>query len=410
VTARSREEPEARGWLAAARWRLTAVVRDVAARLGLLDHLQRLRGLRANRRRASRARAVVPTILANIAAAVDEVEPGTWRTHTMLHTLSDVTVLTAGPTGQPFRALIKIAETDAAAEGLDWQRRTLTALHGDERVGDWRALLPHVLDSGETEGTAYLVENRLVGTSLEHALARPAAQQTALRAAADAVGRLHRATSIEGTVGAEILDRWVREPMHALGDVAGDARGTRSTLAGLAALSDQLHTTLEDQPVTLSWVHGDYAPNNILTGPDGQISGIVDWEFAHPEDFPSLDIVTLLLTARMFTRRQELGRVVCDLLATPTWTDSEAPLVAGAHDARACAAIGTASVVLLCWLRHVNWMLTRCTRYADSGLWIHANVLTVLDALGQGARGSSSSMPAGIGRGVEQAPSKSPTE
>jgi aminoglycoside phosphotransferase len=392
------------------RWRLTAVGRDLTARLGLLGHLQRLRGFRANRRRANRAHVVVPTILANIAGVLDEVEPGTWRTHEMLHTLSDVTILTAGPTGQPFRALIKIAETAAAAEGLDWQRRTLTALHGDERLGDWRALLPRVLDSGETEGTAYLVENRLSGTSLEHALARPVAQQTAMREAADAVGRLHRATSIEATVGAEILTRWVGEPTRALGEVAGHARGRRSTLAGLARLSDQLTATLEDQPMTLSWVHGDYAPNNILTEPDGQISGIVDWEFAHPEDFPSLDIVTLLLTARMSIRRQELGRVVCDLIAAPTWTHSEAQLVAGAHDAHACAAIGTETVVLLCWLRHVAWMITRCTRYADNGLWIHANIHTVLDTLGQAARSSSSSAPPGSGRGVEQTPSKSPTE
>ena len=381
VSARSRAQGPGHEWLAAVRWRLVGKVRDLAARFGVLDHLQRLRGFREDRRRATRAQAVIPTILARLADARSEPEPGTWQTHELLRTESDVAILTVGPMGQPFQALIKIAETKAAADGLDWQRRTLIALHGDERLGDWRTLLPHVLDAGETAGTAYLVEQRLTGTSLGQTITQPAAQHAALRSAADAVGRLHRATASDGTVDAAILERWVMAPTRALGEIMGRSRGQRSALAALARLADELRASLEDQPITLSWVHGDYAPNNILSGSDGQVSGIVDWEFGYPEDFPSLDVVTLLLTARMSIRRQELGRVVCELVAGPTWTPDEAEIVAAAHDARACAAIGTETVVVLCWLRHVASMLTRCTRYADNGLWMHANVYDVLNSI-----------------------------
>ena len=386
VTARTRAQGPVQEWLAVARWRLVGKVRDLTARFGVLDHLQRLRGFREDRRRAARAYAVVPTILANLADVPAALEPGTWQTHELLRTESDVAILTVGPTGQPFQALIKIAETQAAAEGLDWQRRTLIALHEDERLGNWRTLLPHVLDAGETAGAAYLVEQRLSGTSLGHALTQPAAQHAALRSAADAVGRLHSATASDGTVGAEILERWVNAPIRALGEITGRSRGQRSALTALARLCDDLRAILEDQPITLSWVHGDYAPNNILSGPDGEVSGIVDWEFGHPEDFPSLDVVTLLLTARMSVRRQELGRVVRDLLADPTWTPGEAEIVAAAHDAHVCAAIGTETVVVLCWLRHVAAMLTRCTRYAANGLWMHANVHAVLNSIPQRPR------------------------
>ena len=368
------------------RWRLVGVVRDVTARLGVLDQLQRLRGLREDRRRATRTRAIVPTILAKLAEVPAGLEPATWQTHALLHTDSDVAILTVGPTGQPFQALVKIAETEAAAEGLVWQRSALIALHGDARLGDFRTLLPHVLDAGETAGTAYLVEQRLTGTSLGDALTQPAAQDGALRSAADAVGRLHSATASEGTVGEEILERWVNAPIRALGEITGRSRGGRSALTALARLSDDLRATLDDQPITLSWVHGDYAPNNILSGPDGQVSGIVDWEFGHPEDFPSLDVVTLLLTARMSVRRHELGRVVCDLLADPAWTPGEAAIVAAATDAHVWAAIGTETVVVLCWLRHVAAMLTRCTRYAENGLWMHANVHAILNSILQQPR------------------------
>jgi len=353
--------------------------RDLAAQLGLLERLQRLRGLRAARRRAVRAHALVPAILANLATVLGE-EHETWRTHEMLRTLSDVTILTAGPVGLPYRALIKIADTPVAADGVVWQRTALGILHDDERLGDWRAFLPRVLDAGQTGGTAYLVEHRLKGGSLEHALTQPPIREIAVRAAVDAIGHLHRATATEATIGEEILDRWVGAPIAVLSEVAGHSRGARATLAGLARLSESLRATLEDQPIILSWVHGDYAPGNILTSPDGHISGIVDWEHAHAEDLPSLDVITLLLTTRMVVRRQELGRVVCDLVAASAWTDAEAQLVAAAHDAQPCAALGTETVVLLCWLRHVATTIARFG-FADNGLWMWANIHSVLDAL-----------------------------
>jgi hypothetical protein len=86
-----------------------------------------------------------------------------------------------------------------------------------------------------------------------------------------------------------------------------------------------------------------------------------------------------MLTVRMVARQQELGRVVNELLANPVWSETEAEIIAAAPDADICAALGTETVILLCWLRHAAWMITRCSRYARSGLWIHANVHAVLD-------------------------------
>jgi len=377
---------EAREIVSRLRWRLLATGRDLTDRFGILGHLERLRVLRSDHRRASRARAVVATLLGSLGeVAGDSGAPGSWRAHEMLRTSSDLTILTAGPPNGPFRALIKIAETRSAADMLDWQRRTLLTLREDERLGDWRSLLPHVLAAGEADGTAYLVEERIAGTDLQFALARPGDHSPALRGAGEAISRLHRATASDATIGPEILDRWVRRPIAALAAGVGRSSATRTSQAALARLAEDLCTTLEGLVVTISWVHGDYSPGNILTGPDGRVSGIIDWEFAHPQDLPALDVVTLLLTARMCVRRQELGQIVCDILDGPRWSDAEASLVGAAYGMGVEGAITTETVVLLCWLRHVARMISRHRRYVDRALWIHGNVDSVLESLARPA-------------------------
>ena len=377
----SPQSPTARTVLAIAGWSVIAIGRDIVARLGMLGHIQRLQSFRANRRRSRRAQLFVPEILANVAPVAGFIEPASWTVHKLLHTDSDVTVVAAGSPRRPFQALIKVADTPAAAAGLRWQCEALTTLRDDARLGDLRALLPQVLDTGEALGSAYLVESSVGGLGLDHLLRSHPARDTGVSEAASAIGRLHAATARETTIGDELLERWVGEPMRILREVTRDSPGADSTHAALERLAVELHDALEGKPIVVSWVHGDYGPGNILTAENGRVSGIVDWEFAQPDDFPSLDVVTLLLTVRMCVRRQELGRVVRDLVANPAWSESEAALVAASPDADTCAEIGIKRVVLLCWLRHTAWMITRASRYASSGLWLHTNIHHVLDDL-----------------------------
>jgi|GEM_PF-2480597 len=362
-------------------WRGLAAIRDIVARLGLLGHLQRLRNYGIDRRRSKRAKKIVPRIIAGLAVSAGNMDSATWRVNSVLSTDSDVLVVKAGPPERPSKALIKIAEAPTAAEGLKWQVEVLTTLKGDPRLGEWRELLPQVLDAGEVAASAYLVETRVTGVNLENALRYPASADPALRDAAAAIGHLHRATAEVVSVGRDHLDRWVREPIRVLVAATGRARGHRPTGPAFERLAAELCAALEGQSISVSWVHGDYGPGNILMGPDHQVSGIVDWEFAHRADFPSLDVVTLLLTARMYVRRQELGRVVCDLLEAPNWSGTESALIGAAADAATWQTIGMDRVVLLCWLRHTASMIERASRYASRGLWLHTNIRMVLEAL-----------------------------
>ena len=377
----SRRFYDVRGRVPAPQWLLVGQLRDLLSRLGLLDQLQLVRTLPANRRHATRARTFAASVLADVS---DAREDGPWRTYNLVSTNRDVAVLAAGPTTHPLRAVIKVAETPAAAEGLECHRRALRALQGDERLGSWRSVIPRVLDAGEADGLAYILEQRLPGTHLERLLGRTEVRERALQASAAAIGRLHVATAREVQVDHGMLERWVSEPARVLAEVLGKGRGRGDALAALGRLEDHLRAAIAAGPVAVSWVHGDYYHRNILAGPDGTVTGIVDWEFADPQDLPAVDVVTLLLTVRMWRRHQELGQVVADLVTNPTWTPSEARMLVSAQSDVVACPLGTKSLVLLCWLRHAAAKFTRRTGYDDHGLWMHANVHTVLAALAQG--------------------------
>ena len=171
-----------------------------------------------------------PRSSANIAPVAGVIEPAGWTAEKLVHTGSDVTVLAAGSRRRPLQALIKVADTPAAAAGLKWQCEALTTLRGDARLGNLRDLLPRVLDAGEALGTAYVVESRVGGLGLEQLLRKRATREKAVSQAANAIGRLHSATARDTTVGKELLERWVGEPMRILREVTRTRRApTRRT-------------------------------------------------------------------------------------------------------------------------------------------------------------------------------------
>ena len=57
-----------------------------------------------------------------------------------------------------------------------------------------------------------------------------------------------------------------------------------------------LHEYLAGRLVTLGWTHGDFYSGNVLAGPDGLVTGIVDWSQAREQDLLALDLVFWLLT------------------------------------------------------------------------------------------------------------------
>jgi hypothetical protein len=156
---------------------------------------------------------------------------------------------------------------------------------------------------------------------------------------------------------------------------------TERKQAALDAVAGELRDALGGRTMPVSWVHGDFSPENIVMSPTGdQVVGILDWERARPNDVPWLDALHLVLTTRSVLTRRDLGDTVCRLRARAAWTADEraaleiAPeLVPETLDGRA--------MLLFCWLRHVESNLTKCTRFGNHRVWLRHNVVGVLEAM-----------------------------
>jgi aminoglycoside phosphotransferase (APT) family kinase protein len=147
-------------------------------------------------------------------------------------------------------------------------------------------------------------------------------------------------------------------------------------------LSDELHHALSGRTLTVSWVHGDFTPGNILVTPDGaSVTGIIDWDHSASKELPQLDLVLLLLSTRILVQRRELGDIIRELLIDNRWTAQERALLDNAYLALPGDALDVRPVVLLTWLRHVASNLSKSADYARHRLWVSKNIDGVLNYL-----------------------------
>ena len=294
------------------------------------------------------------------------LDNGIWEQEKALRTASDTAVImvrvTAGRSG-----VLKVAATDSGVDSLRREVEVLRRLCSDERLGAWRSMLPVPWQAGGIGGGgAFLLTNRLPGGKLQPGMAR--------RITASAfytIAPLHNLDRAVRVADNAMLRCWVDEP------VAEIARAVENT-ASLDRMAAELHEYFAGRKVTLGWTHGDFYSGNVLAGPDGLVTGIVDWSQAREQDLLALDLVFWLLTVpapgpgypRSFGSRVAAG------LRQP-WTIAESGLIGTVIDGDP---ISKRVLLLLAWLRHVAGNLEKSDRYADSVLWARRNISPVLKA------------------------------
>ena len=289
-----------------------------------------------------------------------------WQSEQELPTVSDSAVImvrvTDGEVG-----VLKVAMTGSGVASLRREREVLSRLQSDERLGPWRDLLPVPLGAGDVNGGAFLLTSRLPGRDGRQVAPDLGGLHTL--AAVNAITPLHRVTSATHVINDLLLKQLVDEP-------AGRLREAVRHKDAVDRLAAALRTQLAGRWVTLGWTHGDFYPGNVLIGPAGRVTGIVNWSQVRENDLVILDIVFWLLTVPRPGQPREFGaRVAARLDRSPCWRPAESSLLA----TRAYGdPLSGQALLLLAWLRHVTDNLAKSDRYAASPVWSRRNIAPVL--------------------------------
>lgn len=361
---------------------MTDIALNTAIGRRLLPRLGRLRRSWGSRRELARACDLVPAILATIPPQKDAHSPAVWSVQRAEWTGASVAVITVGPERRPPTAVLKLTGTGDGPVSLQRHATALAALHGDPRLGEWRAFLPKLVAQGEIAGQTYVVEQALSGRMADTLVSDPGARVRMQIAAAATIGQLHRRTASSVVVDTSVLDRWINQPLRLIRRLIPSLSNTSRNDGALHRLATELNRALAGRTLSVSWIHGDFWPRNVLVSPDGaMLTGIVDWDRAAPEELPLHDLLHLLVYTRKLVQRRELGDVLRALLCGARWTSHERALLDEAESALPGDAIGQRAMVLIYWLRHVAGTLAQSSKYARSWLWVTKNVKSVLRSL-----------------------------
>jgi Ser/Thr protein kinase RdoA (MazF antagonist) len=306
-------------------------------------------------------------------AAARAVLPGGWSCECALRTVTDSAVFAVrGPRGQA--GVLKVATTESGMAGLRREREVLSRLGSDEQLGEWRALLPALVDAGEAGPGAFLLTNRLPGRNGRD-LPRAAASRLT-PAMAGAIAPLHSRTQIPRRVDEELLDQWVDQPAERIRTALPAGRTALCAGWAIGRLAGALRAGLAGRLLALGWAHGDLHPGNLLVNADGQVTGIVDWGGACEQDLPAVDLAFWLLAVGAPGQPREFGRRVAARLSSGRfWTAAESRLL----DSAAAGGLAAGrTLLLMAWLRHVASNLAKSERYASNPLWLRWNVIPVL--------------------------------
>lgn len=334
---------------------------NISARLEVVTGLRPLRAARARRRYGPELARHVP----------DGLALGTVR-----RTVNGVALAPAGPVGEPPTVLVKLGTNPGSDGVLSRSINVAAAIAAEPRIAGWRLGPPRILASGVTDGHPWLVESVLRGVPASELIARGQDRDRIERLALAQIEAFHRCASGLVVVGDELLARWVGGPAEqVLPLVSASAAHTRA----LRELERRLEAALGGRELAVGWVHGDFAPENVLMDSQGtEVTGIVDWELAVPDGLCCLDQVLFLLTVHSRVAGLELGQLVAELVTGRGPDRFEATL--GRIRCSPRGGPDPAALVLLCWLQHVAATANKSPATARHPIWARYNLRVVLDA------------------------------
>ena len=218
-------------------------------------------------------------------------------------------------------------------------------------------LAPRVLARGLTAGAAWTVEATMPGRRPRRATLRLLRQVAAACAS---------------------FPRGAGAPTATADDLAVVAERLPERASAVVQLSRELAGSLSSLPSMLR--HGDLWAGNVLVD-DGRLSGLVDWDSAHPEAVPGCDLLQLFATEFRKRVRCALGPAFMRRpWRLPMFADalrSYWPAVEVAPSDGLLDLVGVAW-----WAGEMRGTLTRVPHRASDERWVTTNVDPVLRELG----------------------------
>lgn len=331
------------------------------------------------RMRIARARKLVPFILGSVPPDPTVPHPSTWSVLSATWTLTNVVVIGVG-TEKRLLALLKLPQNPSGLESLRRHTGALDALYADARLRDMYSLLPSVIAEGEVNHQPFLVEKALPGRELRTIPSHQPAYMAACTAAATMIGQFHRLTSATMRIDEAIMSRWIDEPVTLIQRLSAVLPYDLGYTAPLDRAAADLRHALLGRDVTVSWIHGDFWPGNVLVNRDGtSLSGLIDWDLAAPNELPMHDVLQLVMhTPRLIANRYELADTVRRLLEGADWTHDERTLLDAAGAKLPMDDVEKRAMLLLYWLRYIATYLSKCPERGGDDAWMKKNIERML--------------------------------
>jgi Phosphotransferase enzyme family len=219
------------------------------------------------------------------------------------------------------------------------------------------AFAPRLYARGKTAGASWLAEAALPGRRPTHATGSLTQQVADLCAS---------------------FPRSDRPPTATAADLAAIAAALPDRAGPIGRVSSDVSDPLRTLPSVLR--HGDLWAGNLLVDRRGRLSGLVDWDAAHPAAVPGTDLLQLVATEFRRKAHRALGPA---FLARP-WRLPEF----GEATARYWSAVGIRPdddllgvVGIAWWATEVHGTLARLPHRATDERWVETNVDRVLTRL-----------------------------